>query len=76
MARRWADPTRWAWSPKANSSSSPDKAPTIPNSKNSFAEMNDVYARYFPDDRPVRTTVGCTLLGIDVEIDAVALLRP
>jgi 2-iminobutanoate/2-iminopropanoate deaminase len=37
-----------------------------------FAEMNKVYMEYFPTDRPTRTTIGCQLLGIDVEIDCVA----
>ena len=37
-----------------------------------FARYNEVYARYFPDPKPVRTTVGSDLLGIMVEIDVVA----
>jgi 2-iminobutanoate/2-iminopropanoate deaminase len=37
-----------------------------------FAAFNQVYTRYFPDPRPVRTTVGSQLSGILVEIDAVA----
>jgi 2-iminobutanoate/2-iminopropanoate deaminase len=37
-----------------------------------FAAFNQVYTRYFPDPKPVRTTVGSQLLGILVEIDAVA----
>jgi len=37
-----------------------------------FAAFNAVYTRYFPDPRPVRTTVGSQLSGILVEIDAVA----
>ena len=37
-----------------------------------FARYNEVYARYFPDPKPVRTTVGSELLGIMVEIDVVA----
>ena len=37
-----------------------------------FASFNQVYTRYFPDPKPVRTTVGSQLLGILVEIDAVA----
>lgn len=39
-----------------------------------FAEMNQVYAGYWPENPPVRTTVGAQLLGIDVEIDCIALL--
>jgi len=39
-----------------------------------FAAFNQVYTRYFPDPKPVRTTVGSQLLGILVEIDAVAYL--
>jgi 2-iminobutanoate/2-iminopropanoate deaminase len=39
-----------------------------------FAAFNAVYMRYFPDPKPVRTTVGSQLLGILVEIDAVAYM--
>ena len=39
-----------------------------------FAEMNKVYMEYFPSNRPTRTTIGCQLLGIDVEIDCVACI--
>lgn len=34
--------------------------------------FNAVYARYFPDPKPVRTTVGSQLSGILVEIDVIA----
>src|SRR5687768_8560449 len=37
-----------------------------------FAAYNKVYATYFPDPKPVRTTVGGQLLGMLVEIDAIA----
>ena len=37
-----------------------------------FSRFNDVYSRFFPDPKPVRTTVGSQLLGILVEIDVVA----
>ena len=37
-----------------------------------FPRYNEVYARYFPEPRPVRTTVGSQLLGILVEIDVIA----
>ncbi|MGQ9816136.1 MAG: RidA family protein [Candidatus Roseilinea sp.] len=33
---------------------------------------NKVYATYFPDPKPVRTTVGSQLLGIMVKIDVIA----
>ena len=40
---------------------------------NDFQRFNQVYATYFTDPRPVRTTVGSQLLmNILVEIDAVA----
>ncbi len=39
-----------------------------------FAAMNSVYAGFFPDPPPARTTVGASLPGIKVEIDCVALL--
>jgi len=38
-----------------------------------FGRYNEVYATYFPDPKPVRTTVGSQLLGgILVEIDVIA----
>ena len=37
-----------------------------------FAAYNKVYSTYFPDPKPVRTTVGSQLLGMLVEIDAIA----
>ena len=37
-----------------------------------FQRYNAVYASYFPDPKPARTTVGSQLPGILVEIDAIA----
>ncbi len=37
-----------------------------------FDRYNTVYSTYFPDPKPVRTTVGSQLPGILVEIDAIA----
>ena len=37
-----------------------------------FDGYNQVYARHFPDPKPTRTTVGSQLVGILVEIDAIA----
>lgn len=37
-----------------------------------FQRFNNVYATYFPDPKPTRTTVGSQLLGILVEIDVIA----
>lgn len=37
-----------------------------------FSRYNSVYVKYFPDPKPVRTTVGSQLLNIMVEIDVVA----
>lgn len=39
-----------------------------------FQEYNTIYKEFFPTDPPARTTVGCQLVGIQVEIDCVALL--
>jgi 2-iminobutanoate/2-iminopropanoate deaminase len=39
-----------------------------------FERYNKVYAAYFPDPKPTRTTVGSQLLGILVEIDAIAYI--
>lgn len=43
---------------------------------NDFAAMNEVYARYFGDHRPARSTVAVQGLpkGVKVEIEAVAAL--
>ena len=37
-----------------------------------FERYNKVYATYFPDPKPTRTTVGSQLPGILIEIDAIA----
>lgn len=37
-----------------------------------FERYNKVYATYFPDPKPTRTTVGSQLPGILLEIDAIA----
>ena len=37
-----------------------------------FQRYNAVYTTYFPEPKPVRTTVGSQLLGIMVEIDVIA----
>ena len=37
-----------------------------------FERYNKVYATYFSDPKPTRTTVGSQLMGILVEIDAIA----
>ncbi len=39
--------------------------------ESTFAEMNAAYAAFFPNNKPTRTTIGCQLLNIDVEIDCV-----
>jgi len=40
----------------------------------SFSGFNTVYATYFPDVKPARTTVECGLRDVLVEIDAIAYL--
>jgi len=37
--------------------------------------MNEVYGAFFGDHKPARATIGCDLLGMDVEIEAIAI-RP
>ena len=37
-----------------------------------FERYNKIYVSYFPEPKPVRTTVGSQLLGFLVEIDAIA----
>jgi 2-iminobutanoate/2-iminopropanoate deaminase len=39
-----------------------------------FKEYNDVYTEFFKTAPPARTTIGCQLHGIQVEIDCVAAL--
>lgn len=39
-----------------------------------FQRFNTTYATYFPDPKPVRTTVGSNLPGILVEIDVIAYI--
>lgn len=46
-----------------------------PINKETYAEMNAVYQKFFGTHKPARTTIGSQLLDIDVEIDCVALLR-
>lgn len=43
---------------------------------NDFVAMNEVYARFFPEEPPARATVECSRLPRDVrvEIDAIAWL--
>ena len=40
-----------------------------------FKEYNDVYREFFPNDPPARTTIGCQLVGVAVEIDCIAAQR-
>jgi 2-iminobutanoate/2-iminopropanoate deaminase len=39
-----------------------------------FREYNTIYQEFFDTDPPARTTVGSQLVGIQVEIDCVAVL--
>jgi 2-iminobutanoate/2-iminopropanoate deaminase len=39
-----------------------------------FREYNEIYKEFFVSDPPARTTVGSQLVGIQVEIDCVAVL--
>ena len=42
---------------------------------NDFAKMNSVYAEFFPDTPPTRSTLRCELMiDIKVEIEAIALV--
>ena len=40
-----------------------------------FPAMNEVFREFFPDNPPARTTVGCRLPRIKVEIDCIARVR-
>ncbi|MCI1983887.1 MAG: Rid family hydrolase [Bifidobacteriaceae bacterium] len=46
----------------------------LQNLQDDFAGFNKAYAEVFSSDYPVRTTIGATLSGILVEIDAIAVL--
>ena len=39
-----------------------------------FAAMNEVYAKFFSENLPARTTVGADLPGVKIEVDCVAKL--
>ena len=39
-----------------------------------FKEYNEIYTEFFKTAPPARTTIGCQLHGIHVEIDCVAVL--
>ncbi len=41
-----------------------------------FAQYDAIYREFFPSTPPARTTVGCQLPGILVEIDCIAVLPP
>lgn len=41
---------------------------------NDFEKYDNVYKQFFTDNLPVRTTCGCDLKGIPLEIDAIAEL--
>lgn len=45
-----------------------------PLTPETFAAMNGVYAKFFGNHPPTRSTIGCQLLGFDVEIDCVVAL--
>jgi 2-iminobutanoate/2-iminopropanoate deaminase len=40
-----------------------------------FREYNEIYKEFFAEGPPARTTVGCQLVGIQLEIDCIAVLR-
>lgn len=40
-----------------------------------FKEYNDIYREFFPNDPPARTTIGCQLVGVEVEVDCIAAQR-
>lgn len=39
-----------------------------------FKVFNEVYKEFFAEQPPARTTIGCLLNGINVEIDCIAVL--
>ncbi len=49
------------------------KVNTYLNDITHFAEYDAIYREFFPSEPPARTTIGCQLKGIQVEIDCVAV---
>ena len=39
-----------------------------------FSEWNAIYTEFFPAAPPARTTVGCQLFGMLIEVDCIAVL--
>lgn len=39
-----------------------------------FERMNKVYQKFWGPNLPARTTIGCQLLNIDVEIDCIVAI--
>ena len=46
-----------------------------PMDQHTFDQMNQVYKKFWPSEPPARTTLGCQLLNMDVEIDCIAVLK-
>lgn len=44
------------------------------NDTDNWTRMTKAYEKWFTKNRPTRTTIGCQLLGIDVEVDCIAVL--
>jgi len=44
------------------------------NDTDNWTRMTAAYKKWFRKNLPARTTIGCQLLGIDVEIDCVAVV--
>lgn len=42
---------------------------------NDFDAMNEVFLEFFPENPPARTTIGCDLPEIKIEIDCIARLH-
>jgi 2-iminobutanoate/2-iminopropanoate deaminase len=49
------------------------KVNTYLNDVTRFAEYDAIYREFFPAEPPARTTIGCQLKAIQVEIDCVAV---
>ena len=45
-----------------------------PLDTHTFGQMNKVYEKFWGPNPPARTTIGCQLLNMDVEIDCVVAL--
>ncbi len=45
-----------------------------PLDRHTWAIMNEEFVKFFDGHKPARTAIGCTLMDLDVEMDAIVLI--